>query len=65
MSDEEARTCSQFAPECEVNENGLLMFHPRLSGSSEDRIERIRLVVPELLQQYFMHQYHTSLEGDT
>ena len=51
------------SPDSEVDKNGLLFFCPRSSVSSEDRTEMIRVVVPELLQQDFLHHYHTSLEG--
>ena len=53
MNNEDAKSCSRIAPNYEVDENGLLSFFPRSSGSSEDRTERIRLVVLELLQRDF------------
>ena len=46
-----------------VDENNLLFFCPRADMDSEDRDEIARLVVPELLQQDFLHHYHASLEG--
>ena len=64
MNDEGAKMCSWIAPDYEVDENGLLFFSPRSSGSSEDRTEMISLVVPELLQRDVLHYYHTSLEED-
>ena len=63
MVDADAKTCSRIAPEYIVDENELLFFCPRSSGSSEDRTEMIRLVVPELMQQEFLRHYHTSLKG--
>ena len=53
MRNEDAKICSRIAPDNEVDENGLLFFCCRLSGSSEDRTEMIRLVVPESPQQGF------------
>ena len=41
------------------------IFCSRSSGSSEDRTEMIRLVLPESLQQDFLHHYQTSLEEAT
>ena len=64
MVDADANTCSRIAPEYIVDENDLLFFCPRSSGSSEDRTEMIRLVVPKLLQPDVLHRYHTSLEED-
>ena len=52
MSDENAKMCSWFAPDYSVNDNGLLFFCPRASRPSEDRIEVILLVVPELLHRF-------------
>ena len=52
MSDEDAKMCSWIAPDSEVDDNGLLFFCPRASRPSEDRIEVILLVVPELLHRF-------------
>ena len=60
---EDAKLCARIAPDYEVDENGLLFFSPRSAKESDDRMEMVRLVVPELLQEDFMHHYHTSLEG--
>ena len=52
-----------MAPDYEVDQDELLFFCPRSATKSEDRVEMVRLVIPELLQQDFLHHYHTSLEG--
>ena len=46
--------CYRIAPDYEMDESGLLIFCPRSSRSSEERIYMIRLVVPELLQRDFV-----------
>ena len=63
MSGTEAKVCAMIAPEYEVDQNGLFFFCPRSATESKDRTELARLVVPEQLQQDFLHHYHTSLEG--
>ena len=60
---EEAKTSSLIAPDYEVDECVLLFYSLRSATKAEDRAESARLVVPELLQQDFLHHYHTSLEG--
>ena len=59
----DAKSCALIAPDYEVDQNGLLLFCPRSASKSEDRVELVRLVTPELLQQDFLHHYHTSLEA--
>ncbi|POM81345.1 Hypothetical protein PHPALM_697, partial [Phytophthora palmivora] len=44
-------------------EKDLLFFCPKTVQRDEDRDAVIRLVVPESLQQDFLHHYHASLEG--
>ena len=63
LSNEEAKLCARIALDYEVDESGLLFFCPRSTEDSDSRVELIRWVVPELLQQDFLHQYHTSLAG--
>uniref|UniRef100_A0AAV1UNR5 Reverse transcriptase n=1 Tax=Peronospora matthiolae TaxID=2874970 RepID=A0AAV1UNR5_9STRA len=60
---EEVNMCTKLAPEYEIDENGLLFFCPMAKSESEDRDGLMRLVIPETLQQDFLHHYHTSLEG--
>ena len=63
LNAEDAKSCARIAQDYEVDENGLLFSNPRSSIHSDDRMEMVRLVVSELLQQNFMHYYHTSLKG--
>ena len=63
LSIEEAKLCARIAFDYEVDETGLLFFCPRSTQDPDSRVEVIRWVVPELLQQGFLHQYHTSLDG--
>ena len=63
LSIKEAKLCARIALDYEVDESGLLIFCPRSTEDSYSRVELIRSVVPELLQQDFLHQYNTSLEG--
>ena len=65
MSAKDAKTCSQIAPDYDVDDNGLILFCPRSTGSSEVHKEMIQLVVPESSPQAFLHHYHTTLEGAT
>ena len=55
--------CAKLSPEYEVDENNLLFFCPVAKRESEDRDGLMRLVIPETLQQDFLHHYHASLEG--
>ena len=59
----DAIPCAFIVPNYEVDQYGLLLFCPRSGTKSEDCAELIRLVILELLQQYFLHHYYTSLEG--
>ena len=59
----EVKVCAKLAPEYEIDENDLLFFCPMAKRESEDRDGLMRLVIPETLQQDFLHHYHTSLEG--
>uniref|UniRef100_A0AAV1UK23 Integrase catalytic domain-containing protein n=1 Tax=Peronospora matthiolae TaxID=2874970 RepID=A0AAV1UK23_9STRA len=63
LSADEAKMCPLIAPDYEVDQSGLLFFCPRSNTEVDDRTELARLVVPEQLQQDFLHHYHTSLEG--
>ncbi|OWZ00441.1 reverse transcriptase, partial [Phytophthora megakarya] len=63
LSKEDAKACSKIAATYEVDEDGLLFYCPRTLTRDEDRDDVVRLVVPESLQQDFLHHYHTSLEG--
>ncbi|POM70381.1 Reverse transcriptase, partial [Phytophthora palmivora] len=59
----DAKSCAKIASDYEVDENDLLFFCPKTVQRDEDRDAVIRLVVPESLQQDFLHHYHASLEG--
>ena len=59
----EVKVCAKLAPEYEIDESDLLFFCPTAKRESEDRDGLMRLVIPETLQQDFLHHYHTSLEG--
>ena len=59
----EVKVCAKLAPEYEIDESDLLFFCPMAKRESEDRDGLMRLVIPETLQQDFLHHYHTSLEG--
>ncbi|OWZ13092.1 reverse transcriptase [Phytophthora megakarya] len=63
LSKEEAKACSKIAATYEVDKDGLLFYCPRTLTRDEDRDDVVRLVMPESLQQDFLHHYHTSLEG--
>uniref|UniRef100_A0AAV1VN60 Integrase catalytic domain-containing protein n=1 Tax=Peronospora matthiolae TaxID=2874970 RepID=A0AAV1VN60_9STRA len=63
LSADEAKMCALIAPDYEVDQSGLLFLCPRSNTEVDDRTELARLVVPEQLQQDFLHHYHTSLEG--
>ena len=63
LSVTEVKVCARIAPDYEVDQSGLLFFCPRSATELEDRTELARLVVPEQLQQAFLHHYHTGLEG--
>ena len=54
--------CSDRA-DYEVDESRLLFFALRTADSAEERADVLRLVVPDLLQQDFLHLFYTSLEG--
>ncbi|POM79909.1 Reverse transcriptase, partial [Phytophthora palmivora] len=55
--------CAKIASDYEVDENDLLFFCPKTVQRDDGRDAVIRLVVPESLQQDFLHHYHASLEG--
>ena len=59
----EVKVCAKLAPEYETDENDLLFFCPMAKRESEDCDGLMRLVIPETLQQEFLHHYHASLEG--
>ena len=59
----EVKMCAKLAPEYEIDESDLLFFCPTAKRESEDRDDLMRLVIPETLQQAFLHHYHASLEG--
>ena len=63
LTADEAKSSALIAQDYEVDESGLLFFCPSTTAKSDDRMEVVRLVVPELLQQDFLHHYHVSLEG--
>lgn len=59
----EAKTCGNLSPEDEIDHNDLLYFCPMAKRDSEGCDGIMRLVVPETMQQGFLHHYHTSMEG--
>ena len=63
LSVKEAKLCARIAYEYELDGSGLLFSCPRSTGDPNIRVEMVCLVIPELLQQDFLHHYHTSLEG--
>ena len=56
-------TCGKIEMNYALDDNELLLYCPVLGTIDEDRDGMIRLVIPESLQQDFLHHYHTSLEG--
>ncbi|CAI5722011.1 unnamed protein product [Peronospora effusa] len=62
LSMEEAKSCAKIASNYEVDESDLF-FWPGAVRNLEDRDGIAHLVVPETLQQDFLHHYHASLEG--
>ena len=63
LSIEEAKLRARIAFDYEVDESRILFFCLRSTEDPDSRVELIRLVVPELLQQDLLQYYHTSLEG--
>ncbi|KAE9212036.1 hypothetical protein PF002_g18362 [Phytophthora fragariae] len=63
LPSDEAKNCAKLADDYEVVELDLLFYCPTTAQTDEDRDLVARLVVSETLQQYFLHLYHTSLEG--
>ncbi|ETI35084.1 hypothetical protein F443_18517 [Phytophthora nicotianae P1569] len=59
----DAKTCAKIAEDYEIDEAGLLFYCPPSKRADEDRDLVMRLVVPESLQNDFLHHYHTSLKG--
>ena len=63
VSIEEAKLCARIALYYEVDESGQLFFCPRSTEDPDSRVGLIRLVIPQRLQQDFLHHCHTSMEG--
>ena len=63
LSIEEAKLCARIAFDYELDERGLLFFCLRSTKDPDSRVELVRLVVPEPLQQNFLHHYYIGLEG--
>ena len=59
MRDEDAKTCSLIAPDYEMDETNCYFSIPE-SGSSEDRINIIRLVVPKCSSKRFASLPHEA-----
>ena len=59
----DSREAKAIAPDSEVDQTGLLYFCSRSEAKLEDRVDSIRLVLPDLLQKDFLHHYHASLTG--
>ena len=55
--------CAKLAPAYEIDENDMLFICPVAKPRSEGRDGLMRPVIPETLQQDFLHHYHASLEG--
>ena len=49
----DVKSCDLISPDYEVNQDKLLLFCPRSATKSQDHVELVRLVIPELLQQNF------------
>ncbi|KAE9028150.1 hypothetical protein PR003_g15751 [Phytophthora rubi] len=62
-SSNEAKNCAKVADDYELDELDLLFDCPATAQTDGDSDLVARLVVPETLQQNFLHYYHTSLEG--
>ena len=56
-------TCGKIEMNYALDDDELLLYCPYLGTADENRDGMIRLVIPESLQQDFLHHYHTSLEG--
>ena len=65
LSIEEAKLCAWIALDYEVDEGGLLFFSPRSTEDPDRRMELMRLVVPELLQQDFSRTIIQVWRADT
>ena len=65
MSVEEAKLCARIALDYEVDEGGVLLICPRSTEDPDSRVELIRLVVPELLQQDFSRTIIQVWRADT
>jgi ribonuclease HI/transposase InsO family protein len=63
LTADEAKSCAKIAGDYDVDDADLLFYCPTSVRQNEDRDTLARLVVPETLQQDFMHHYHASLEG--
>ncbi|POM58038.1 Reverse transcriptase [Phytophthora palmivora] len=63
LTTDDAKTCSKIADDYEVDASDLLFFCPKTIKDGEDRKRIMRLVVPENLQQDFLHHYHSILVG--
>jgi ribonuclease HI len=63
LSAEEAKSCAKIAAEYDLDESGLLLYCSTGTKLDVDRDSIVRVVVPETLQQDFLHHYHASLEG--
>lgn len=57
----DAKSCDLIALDYEIDQDWLLLFCPRAATKSEDRVCLGRLVIPEPLQQSFLHHYHNGL----
>uniref|UniRef100_H3H490 Uncharacterized protein n=1 Tax=Phytophthora ramorum TaxID=164328 RepID=H3H490_PHYRM len=58
----EAKSCAKVANDYELDENDLLFYCPSAMQEEEDREEIAKLVVPETLQQDFLHHYYANCE---
>ncbi|KAE8969380.1 hypothetical protein PR001_g27514 [Phytophthora rubi] len=63
LTSAEAKSCAKIAEDYEVDEAGLLFYCPPSKHANEDRDQVTRLVIPETLQDDFLHHYHASLEA--
>ncbi|KAE8982055.1 hypothetical protein PR002_g23640 [Phytophthora rubi] len=55
LTSAEAKSCAKIAEDYEVDEAGLLFYCPPSKQANEDRDQVTRLVIPERIQEDFLH----------
>ncbi|KAE9047062.1 hypothetical protein PR001_g4353 [Phytophthora rubi] len=58
LTTREAKTRAKIADDYELDDNDLLLYCPWNNWGDEDRDSIAKMVVPETLQQNFIHHYH-------